>query len=126
MGAAVEVQRALYTALTGAGLRVYDAAPQDAVWPYVEVGFINLGENDTQTTGGFSFLARIHTRVDSKQSFMAAKLIQDQIYGVLHRKPLTITGQNTILVMREMSDCTRAPDGSIHGVCEYRGLTQTL
>jgi hypothetical protein len=126
MGAAVEVQRALFTALSAAGLRVYDAAHQDATWPYVEVGYIVMSENDTQTTAGFDFLARIHTRVSSSSSNLEAKGIQDQIYGVLHRKPLTITGQNTILMMREMSDCNRAPDGSIHGVCEYRGLTETL
>lgn len=126
MGAAVEVQRALFSALTGAGLRVYDMAPQAAVWPYVEIGYTSLGDNGSQTNQGFSVLVRIHTRVESTSTAGAVKAIQDQIYGVLHRQALTITGQNTILVMREMSDCTRAPDGSFHGVCEYRALTETL
>ena len=125
MGASVEVQRALFNALSGAGLRVYDVAPQnDVVWPYVEIGYIAMGENDTQSNNGFNVLARIHVRSQSG-SAMEAKAIQDQIYGVLHKSALNVTGMNTVLVRHEMSDLLRA-EGSFHGVSEYRLLTETL
>lgn len=129
MGAAIEVQRALFTALSGAGLTVCDFSRQvvdsgAASGPVVEIGHIILTESDTQTTRGFDVLARIHTRSRST-SAMETKETQDAIYAALHRNPLPVTGQNTVLVMRETSDCTRL-DGSFHGVCEYRGLLETL
>lgn len=129
MGAEIEVQRALYTALSGAGLTVYDFAPQSTdggtvAIPYVEVGAIILSEWDTFTETGHAFLARIHTRSRSG-SALEAKTVQGTIYATLHRQSITITGQTSVLLTREMSDCTRQPDGSFHGVCEYRGLIQS-
>lgn len=130
MAAELEVQKALYLALTDLGLRVYDAAPQvsdgvsAATYPYVEVGAIIFAEMDTDTEAGFDFVARIHARSRSR-SMAETKGIQGQIYTRLHRGTLEITGSDTILVYRQMSDCTRMSDGSFHGVCEYRGLIQT-
>lgn len=130
MAAEIEVQKALYLALTALSLRVYDAAPQaadgasTATFPYVEVGAIVFAEFDTSSENGFDFIARIHTR--SRSGSMAeCKGIQGQIYARLHCGALAITGQNTILIHRQMSDCTRVSDGSFHGVCEYRGLIET-
>lgn len=130
MGAEVEVQKALYLALTAETLRVYDSAPQAvdgasvAVFPYVEIGAIVFGEFDTISENGFDFVARVHTRSRSA-SMLECKQIQGVIYARLHHGALTIAGQNTILIRREASDCIRAGDGSFHGVCEYRGLIET-
>jgi hypothetical protein len=55
-----------------------------------------------------------------------AKEIQGQIYARLHHGDLTITGQRLILLRRETSEVTRASDGSFHGICEYRGLIETI
>lgn len=129
MAAEIEVQRALYTALTGLGMRVYDSAPQTvdggsaATFPYVEIGAIVFAPWDTSQETGHDFVARIHTRSRSG-SMMEAKTIQGQIYGALHLGNLTIVGQNLILLRREGSNVTRAADGSFHGVCEYRGLIE--
>lgn len=127
MAAEVEVQRALYGALSGLGLRVYDSAPQSAdggsvaAFPYVEVGAIVMAEYDTTTDTGFDFVARVHVRSRSA-SMMEAKTLQGQIYSRLHLGDLTIAGHTLILLRRETSDVTRIADGSFHGVCEYRGL----
>ena len=130
MSAETAVQAALYSALTALGLTVYDAAPQaadgasSASWPYVEVGMIILNVWDTYGETGHDFVARIHTR--SRSGSMAeAKGIQGQIWTRLHRGALTITGHNLINLIRESSEVTRAPDGSYHGVCAYRGLIET-
>lgn len=129
MSAEIEVQRMLSSALSGIGLTVYDFAPQaadggsNAKYPYVEIGAIILSEWDTATELGFNMLARIHTRSRSAGA-KECKVIQGQIYAALHRTQLPITGQNNILMMREMSDCTRIADGTFHGVCEYRALIQ--
>jgi hypothetical protein len=121
------VQQALFTALSGLGLRVVDRGRQasdggDAtVFPYVEVGFIVMNPFDTATETGFNYLARINVR--SRSGSMAqSKAIQSQIYDRLHRGALTITGFQHILIQRERSEVLDAPDGSFHGVCEYRGL----
>jgi len=130
MAAEFEIQKALYSALTALGLRVYDSAPQTADggstanFPYVEVGAIVLAPMDTKDRNGFDMAARIHTRSRSG-SMKEAKDIQGQIYARLHHGDLTITGQSLILLRRETSDVTRAADGSFHGICEYRGLIET-
>lgn len=130
MGAEVEVQKAFYSALTALGLRVYDAAPQaadggsSATYPYVEVGTIVFADFDTKDRNGFDFVARLHTRSRSG-SMLEAKTIQGQMYAALHNGSLTIAGFNSVLLRRELSDVTRAADGSFHGVCEYRGLIET-
>lgn len=130
MSAETAVQGALYSVISGLGLTVYDAAPQAAdgasvaSWPYVEVGMIILNVWDTYAETGHDFAARIHTH--SRSGSMAeAKGIQGQIWAALHRKSLTVAGHNFINLIRESSEVTRAPDGSYHGVCAYRGLIET-
>lgn len=129
MGAEIEIQRGLYSALTAAGLRVYDSAPQasdggsTATYPHVEIGHIIVNEWDTTTRLGFDFTARIHTR--SRSAGMAeAKGIQGAIYDTLHWRTVTISGYSPVLLRRIMSDVQRSGDGSFHGVCEYRGLIE--
>jgi hypothetical protein len=131
MGAEMAVQGAISTALTALGLRVYDAAPQaadgasTATYPFVEVGAIVFAEMDDKAVDGFDFVARIHTRSRSG-SYAEAKDIQGQIYTRLHHGDLSMSGQRLIVLRRETSAVTRVTDGSFHGVCEYRGLIETL
>lgn len=131
MSAEFEIQRALFNALTGLGLTVYDSAPQAAdggslaAWPYVEVGFISLAPFDTANSIGFDAVARIHTR--SRSGSMAeTKRIQGDIYDRLHRGALSVAGYQTVTVQRELSRCDRMSDASFHGVCEYRLLLDKI
>ncbi len=124
------LQGALHSAVSSLGITTYDAAPQapdggsTASFPYVEVGSIVLADFDTKDRNGFDFVARIHTR--SRSSTMKeAKLIQGQIYNLLHNGDLIITGYRLILLRRQTSQVTRDTDGTFHGVCEYRGLIET-
>lgn len=125
MSAETAIQGALYSALSALGLRVVDTGKQDALWPYVEVGFIVMNAFDTATENGFDYLARIHTRSRSA-GMKEAKEIQGQIYDRLHRGALSVTGYQHILIQRERSEVLTAPDGSLHGVCEYRGLISKI
>lgn len=131
MSGELAVQKALYTALSALGLNVVDRAGQAAdggsatAFPYVEVGMVILNPFDTAKETGFDYLARIHTR--SRSGSMAeTKRIQGQIYARLHRGALNIDGFNHILVQRERSEVLTAPDGQLHGVCEYRGLIEAI
>lgn len=124
------LQGALYSAISALGITTYDAAPQaadggsTASFPYVEVGSIVMSDFDTKDRNGFDFVARIHTRSRSA-SMKETKLLQGQIYNLLHNGDLIITGYRLILLRRETTQVTRESDGSFHGVCEYRGLIET-
>lgn len=127
MSGELELQRALYLAISGLGYTTYDSAPQaadggsTANWPYVEIGFISLAPFDTANSTGFDAAARIHTR--SKSGSMAeCKTLQGAVYDRLHRGVLAVTGHATVTVEREMTQCDRMPDKTFHGVCEYRVL----
>lgn len=129
MSGEIEIQKALFTALSALGLRVVDFGKQAAdggsstAFPYVEIGFIVLNPFDTAPETGFDYVARIHVR--SRSGSMAeTKGIQGQIYDRLHRGALTVTGFNHILIQRENSQVMIAPDNAFHGVCEYRGLVE--
>ncbi len=128
MGAELAVQAALYAALAELGLTVSDSAGQragDGGFPHVEVGAIVLADWDDKGQDGFDFVARIHTR--SRSAGMAeTKTIQGTIYARLHNGRLSIEGQRLVMLRRLMSDVTRVSDGSFHGVCEYRGLIETI
>lgn len=127
MSAEFEVQRALFVALNALGLTVYDTAPQaedggsTANWPYVEIGFVSLAPFDTANSTGFDGVARIHTR-SKNGSMQECKNLQGQIYDRLHRGAIAVAGYQTVTVQRELSRCDRMPDGTMHGVCEYRLL----
>lgn len=130
MVAEIEVQRAIYGAISSLGLTTYDVAPQaadggsTAAFPYVEIGSIILTEFDDFTDRGFWLAIRIHTR--SRSGSMAqTKTIQGQIYDRLHRGALSISGFQLLDLWRETTECMRSPDGSFHGVCEYRGQIVT-
>lgn len=129
MSGEVAVQKAIYIALAALGLRVVDRGQKaedggtPTAFPYVEVGYIVLNPYDTARETGFDYLARIHVRSRSG-SLAEAKGIQGQIYARLHRGALNITGFNHILIQLERSDIVPTPDGSIHGVCEFRGLIE--
>jgi len=137
MSADFEVQKALYTAISGDpvvdGLvqAVYDFAPQVAdggdsgPFPYVTVGMIVMGEMDTKTRNGFNFAARVHT-FSRSGSAKETKDIQGAIYDALHLQSLSVTGYAHILLRRETSDVMRTPEGVFHGVCEYRGLIDKI
>jgi len=129
MSVEFDIQAALYQAAEGLGLTAYDTAPQvddsgtGADWPYVEVGEIDIAEWDDKGKRGFDFVVRLHTRSRS-HGMKEAKDIQGQLYGALHLGGLTIPGHRVTLLRRESSRCFKAPNGSIHGVCDYRGLIE--
>ena len=122
------VQVALFQAIGTLGFATYDVAPQRGAWPeqpFVVIGEVILAPLDTKDRNGFDFVVRIHTRHESN-NLLPVKRIQGAIYQRLHHGDLTIIGQRLILLRRELSDVTREAQGQIHGVCEYRGLIETI
>lgn len=134
MGIEVEFQRALFQVLDGSRVHlgvtcVHDVAPQPedggspAAFPYIVMGEIFPVQMDTQTTVGFQITNRIHvySRSGSKAE---CKEIQGKIFDLLHRTPMTITGFNHILQLREDTQCNAGKDKQMHGICEYFGQVE--
>ena len=128
MGAAAAVQTALFQAMGTLGYPVHDVAPQGGTLPCIVIGEIVLAPLDTKDRNGFDFVARIHVRSEG-HNLLPVRQIQDAIYGRLHNASddaLTIAGHRLMQLRREMSDVIREAQGQIHGVCEYRGLIETV
>ena len=131
MAAEFELQKALFAAVSGLGYLTYDAAPQAedggaaSAFPYVEIGAIVPAMFDTKEVNGFDAVARIHTYSRSA-GMRQCKDIQGAIYARLHNGALIVAGQNTILIQRETSFCSRIDDNAFHGVCEYRVLIEAV
>ena len=131
MGASAAVQTALFQALGHLGYPVHDVAPQrtdGGGFPLIEVGAVVLAPLDTKDRNGFDFVARIHVRSDT-HGMLAVKEIQDAIYDRLHNAEgdtFTLDGFRLLQMRLEMSDVIREAQGQIHGVCEYRGLIETV
>lgn len=129
MAAEWEIQKGLFQALSALGLRVVDFGNQDVdgasqlPFPYIEVGTVICSPWDTAPETGHDFVARIH--VWSRSGSVAeTKALQGQVYARLHRKQITVTDHNLILLQYQQSNVMRAASGAFHGVCEYRGLIE--
>jgi len=122
----VEVQRAIYQALTadptlmGMVTGVHDHVDQGSAYPYVVIGEDSAIEWDTDTEQGAESLLTIHSWSREKGR-MQTKEIQEAIYEILHRKELTINNAVFYSLFWEFSDSFVDPDGETrHGVMRFR------
>lgn len=128
MGAAAAVQVALFQSLGTMGYPVHDVAPQGGTLPCIVIGEIVLAPLDTKDRNGFEFVARIHVRSDGHNQ-LPVREVQDAIFARLHNASdgdMSISGHRLIQLRREMTDVIREAQGQMHGVCEYRGLIETV
>lgn len=143
MGAALNLQTAIYTALrANAGLTamlatapsggsaVFDHVPQSAAgeatapFPYLAIGDTTEAEFDTDDSTGREFTVTLH--VWSRYLGMAqVKNIMDQVKIVLHNQVLAVTGELVVFVYWEFAEVFLDPDGiTRHGVTRFRINTQ--
>lgn len=124
------LRTAVFNALDGsiAGVqRVVQGRVQDAdsgagtAFPMIRIGAVVITRRDTQTTNGEATIIRLHTYSRSG-SYAQCAAIQDAIYALLHRQPLTIAGYANISLLREDTTILDGDEGQAHGVCEYRAL----
>lgn len=129
--AELAVQKGLFEALSGIGPPVYDVLPQRAdggdaaEYPCIAVGAVVLAPWDTKDNTGFDFVARVHSW--SRDAAMSeVKGLQRKIYERLHRGVIAVEGYRLIDLGRRSSTVLEDQDGTFHGVCEYRGLIETI
>lgn len=125
------LQKAIFAALVadagvGAliGDRIYDAAPRNAVFPYVEVGDAALVDWSTGTEDGAEHRVVLHawSRTRGKAECYA---VMDAVRSALHDAPLTLDGHALVSLRHEFGDARRDPDGiTFHGVLRFRAVTE--
>lgn len=128
-----ELQVALFNKLNVSSINnlvdgVYDHVPQesdagdDSKFPYITIGEARANEFDTDDKLGFDATVVIH--VWSRQrGRKQVKLIQDQVYEVLHRANLTIIGYHFLSMDQEFAESFVDNDGlTRHGVQQFRVL----
>lgn len=128
MAVEVELQKAIYTALTAAlAVPVYDEVPQhetadDLSFPFVVIGDNSLAAFDDDVKNGFEATVTVHSW-SRYRGRLEIKQLQGQIYNALHRNDdLTIAAPFEVFGSSfESSTSLMEPDGvTRHGVQDFR------
>lgn len=127
-------QQALFLTLSGASDlmslidAVYDHVPQadrpedDAKFPFVTIGEVQLNEFDTDDVLGFEAMTTVHVWSRSRGR-REVKEVQDVIYDILHRAELAIAGARFVSCDQQYAESFVEPDGlTRHGVQRFRVL----
>jgi hypothetical protein len=131
--ASFALQKAMVAALAGdadlgalVGDRIYDAAPRNAVFPYVSIGQANVADWSTGTEAGAEHTLVLHTwsRVAGKKESYA---IGAAVESVLHDASLALDGHHLVNLRFEFAEVTRDRDGiTYHGVARFRAVTEPV
>lgn len=121
------LQEAIYTRLSGdatlvttLGAAVYDDVPDSAAFPYVTIGEITEGPNDTMGRTGRDLTVTVHMWSQYK-GMKQVKQIQNRVDALLDRWAVTVSGWSATHMVQEFFETFRDPDGQTrHGVSRYR------
>lgn len=121
------LQQAMYTRLssdatlvTTLGAQVYDNVPDSAAFPYVVIGDVTEGPNDTMGKTGRDLTVTVHSWSQTK-SWKQIKDVQNRVDLLLDRWAVTVTGWSATHMLQEFFETFRDPDGvTRHGVARYR------
>lgn len=131
-----ELQKAIFSALTGAspelvGGRVYDAVPEEAerieetgaAYPYITIGDENVLNNSNSCSDGWESFAAVHVwSRPENTSKLELKGIVARVVDLLNTR-LTVTGFRTIVGEFYKADSMRDPDGiTEHAILTFRYL----
>jgi hypothetical protein len=120
------LQKAMVTAMTAAGVTVYDQVPPGAAFPYVTVGDCQVIPDKADCIDG----AEVFPQVDvwsRTTGYPETKRIASDVLAALDDKPLAVDGYQ--LVVFEFVDVryVRDPDGiTRHGILNFHGLLQPV
>ena len=127
-----ELQKAIYSALTGDGALmamitgVHGHVPQGTAFPYVTLGestavdWRTVGHNGMETTLFFQVWSRERGHREVKQ-------ILAEIYRILNDAKLTVPGHELVFLRYGFSQTSKDPDGATyHGVAHYEALTHEI
>jgi len=128
---ALSLQKAVFAALVGdagvgalIGDRIYDAAPRNAVFPYVAIGTVETLDWSTGTETGAEHRLTLHawSRERGKAESYA---IMEAVRAALDGAALALDGHALVNLRFEAGSAGRDPDGlTWHGVMRFRAVTE--
>jgi hypothetical protein len=125
------LQQAIYARLTGdAALMgritgVFDHPPAKQAFPYIVLGTTTAEDEDDDRTTGFQAETMIHVWARGHAGGRDVKVIQADVYRLLHRSPPTVTGALVSDATIEFTEQFRDPDGlTTQGVQRLRVTMQ--
>lgn len=128
---ALALQKAVFAALVADGAvgalvgdRIHDAAPRNAVFPYVSLGEASLVDWSTGSEDGAEHRLVLHvwSRERGKSESYA---ILEALRARLHDATLELEGHALVNLRFEFADAARDPDGiTWHGVARFRAVTE--
>lgn len=129
-----ELQKAVYTALTGnvplmaKVTGVYDEADENAALPIVVIGDGTTTENSTKTEVGQTITLTLHAWSEARGR-MEIKEIMGLLFDALDGASLTLSGHILVILLFEFSEDFREIEGKrtlYHGVMRFRAVTQKI
>jgi hypothetical protein len=129
-----DLQKSVYTTLQASaslaallgGKRIYDAVPQDAVFPYVIIDQMQIRDWSTGTEKGFEHVVLLHvwSHHEGKREICE---IGDALRGVLDGAELPLDEHRLVNLSHQYSDLKRDDDGkAYHGIVRFRAVTEPL
>ena len=119
----VEVQKAIYRALSNAGFTVYDHIPSNTSFPYITLGEENAMDWSTKTFQGLQTRFDIH--IWSRYPGMKeVKEIADQILALLNYRTLLIDSHTLVLIRLIDARFMKDPGENVrHGILRFEILS---
>lgn len=132
--AAVKLQKAVFSALTGnAGLvaalggpHVHDLAAASAPFPYITFGRTSVQDWDTGTESGSEHLFTLHawSKARGKTEVLS---IMDMIRTSLHDVDLALAGHRLVNLRLDFQEARFNEDLSVHhGIIRFRAVTEPV
>jgi hypothetical protein len=99
---------------------VYDFVPPGSSFPYISIGEAQVKDFDAKNLNGTDNDIYIHTWTQGAGRKKAKEIMGD-IYRILHRASLTVTGFTPILSRFTFAETMIDPDGqTYHGIQRFR------
>jgi hypothetical protein len=126
MTAQLPLYAAIYAALAAApdiGAGIYDAAPQDAAYPHIEIGGGQAYDWSAVLMRGEETVVEIHAW-SRYRGYAEARTILGKIKDRLHEVALSLTGAVFVdMRFQDMDVFTDADGVTRHGIIRFRALT---
>ena len=134
ISAAIELQKAVFAALTGdaplvaalGGPSIHDIAPTNAPFPYITFGRTTVQDWDTGTESGSEHLFTLHvwSKARGKSEALA---IMEMIRTRLHDATLAMASHRLINLRLDFQEARFDDDLAVHhGIIRFRAVTEPL
>lgn len=121
-------QKGLKAAIDAAslGVTVYDGAPADAAFPFIEFGADSSFPDDADCIVGREITLQIDIWGEDHAKMHPTRLLVDQVYSAVHEASLTLDDPYAPVTCRvSLTRTVMDPDGiRAHGILQVTGLIE--